>query len=101
MLIVVEMKFTAPEFDDTPARCREKIARYTDAPAWAIPPARGRYTVYPLSAVFSTMLLASNKVSDGGSNQNAMLCVGMLCLVLPVLVVLVSFQTHHLGLVVL
>jgi hypothetical protein len=41
MLIVVEMKFTAPRIEDTPARCNEKIARSTDAPAWAIPLARG------------------------------------------------------------
>lgn len=33
MLIVVEIKFTAPRIDETPARCSEKIARSTDAPA--------------------------------------------------------------------
>jgi hypothetical protein len=33
ILIVVEMKLTAPRIDDTPARCSEKIARSTDAPA--------------------------------------------------------------------
>ncbi len=33
MLIVVEMKFTAPRIDDTPAKCNEKMARSTDAPA--------------------------------------------------------------------
>jgi hypothetical protein len=41
ILIVVEMKFTAPRIEDTPARCSEKIAKSTDAPAWAIPLARG------------------------------------------------------------
>lgn len=41
MLIVVVIKFTAPRIEDTPARCREKIARSTDAPACAIPLARG------------------------------------------------------------
>jgi len=41
MLIVVVMKFTAPRMEDTPAKCNEKIARSTDAPAWAIPLARG------------------------------------------------------------
>jgi len=29
----VLIKFTAPMRDDTPARCREKIAKSTDAPA--------------------------------------------------------------------
>lgn len=33
MLIVVEIKFTAPRIDETPAKCSEKIARSTDAPA--------------------------------------------------------------------
>jgi hypothetical protein len=33
MLIVVEIKFTAPRIEDTPERCNEKIARSTDAPA--------------------------------------------------------------------
>jgi hypothetical protein len=41
MLIVVVIKFTAPRIDDTPARCREKMARSTDAPACAIPLASG------------------------------------------------------------
>ena len=35
------MKFTAPRIHDTPAKCREKIAKSTDAPAWAIPLASG------------------------------------------------------------
>ena len=41
ILIVVVMKFTAPRIDDTPAKCKEKIARSTDAPACAIPLASG------------------------------------------------------------
>jgi len=41
MLIVVVMKLTAPRIDDTPAKCKEKMARSTDAPAWAIPLASG------------------------------------------------------------
>ena len=41
ILITVVIKFTAPRIDDTPARCREKIPISTEAPAWAIPLARG------------------------------------------------------------
>jgi hypothetical protein len=41
MLIVVEIKLTAPRIEETPARCSEKIARSTDAPACAIPLANG------------------------------------------------------------
>lgn len=36
MLIIVEMKFTAPKIDLTPARWSEKIVRSTEAPVWAI-----------------------------------------------------------------
>ena len=69
ILIVVEMKLTALRTDDIPAKLKEKIARSTDAPAWAIPLARGGYTVQPVPAPLSTILLASNKVSDGGSQN--------------------------------
>jgi hypothetical protein len=31
MVIVVVVKFTAPRIEDTPAKCREKMARSTDA----------------------------------------------------------------------
>ena len=41
MLIVVVIKFTAPTIQDTPAKCREKMARSTDAPACAAPLATG------------------------------------------------------------
>jgi hypothetical protein len=33
ILITVVIKFTAPKIDETPARCREKIAISTDEPA--------------------------------------------------------------------
>jgi hypothetical protein len=41
MLTVVVIEFSAPKMEDTPAKCREKMARFTDAPACAIPLARG------------------------------------------------------------
>ena len=41
MLIMVVIKLIAPRIEDTPARWREKMARSTDAPAWARLPARG------------------------------------------------------------
>jgi hypothetical protein len=75
MLIVVEIKFTAPRMDDTPAKCSEKIARSTDAPAWAIPLAKGGYTVHPVPAPLSTILLVRRRVSEGGSSQNLMLFI--------------------------
>ena len=41
ILITVVIKFTAPKMDETPAKCREKIPMSTEAPAWAIPLAKG------------------------------------------------------------
>jgi hypothetical protein len=61
MLIVVEMKFISPRMDDTPAKCREKMATSTDAPACAVPLARGGKTVHPVPAPYSTVLLAAIK----------------------------------------
>jgi|LQAB01.1.fsa_nt_gi hypothetical protein len=75
ILIAVEIKFTAPKIDDTPARCKEKIVKSTDAPAWAIPLANGGYTVHPVPAPLSTILLVRRSVSEGGSSQNLMLFI--------------------------
>jgi len=41
MLITVVMKLMAPRIEEIPARWREKMARSTDPPAWAIFLARG------------------------------------------------------------
>jgi hypothetical protein len=41
ILIVVVIKLTAPKIEEIPARCSEKMARSTDAPAWAIPAESG------------------------------------------------------------
>jgi hypothetical protein len=41
MLIVVVIKLTAPKIEETPAKWREKMAKSTEAPAWAIPAERG------------------------------------------------------------
>jgi len=41
MLVTVVIKFTAPKMEEAPAKCKEKIARSTDPPAWAKFPDRG------------------------------------------------------------
>jgi hypothetical protein len=41
MLMVVVIKLIAPRIEDTPARCKEKIVKSTEPPAWAIAPAKG------------------------------------------------------------
>jgi hypothetical protein len=35
------MKLIAPKIEETPAKCKEKIAKSTDLPAWAILLAKG------------------------------------------------------------
>lgn len=70
ILTIVVMKFTAPRIEEIPARCKEKILRSTDAPAWAIPAERGGYTVHPVPAPLSTAPPTKSKVNAGGKNQN-------------------------------
>ncbi|CAL8133031.1 unnamed protein product [Orchesella dallaii] len=75
ILIIVVIKFTAPKIEEAPARCRLKIDKSTEAPAWAIPAAKGGYTVHPVPAPLSTKPPANNKVNDGGSNQKLILFI--------------------------
>lgn len=63
----------APRIDEIPARCREKMVRSTDAPAWARLPARGGYTVQPVPAPASTPEEASRRRNEGGRSQKLML----------------------------
>jgi hypothetical protein len=41
ILIIVVIKLTAPRIDEAPAKCKLKIERSTEAPAWATPEDRG------------------------------------------------------------
>jgi hypothetical protein len=71
----VVIKFTAPKIEEIPAKCKEKIAKSTDDPPWAILAAKGGYTVQPVPAPTSTKLLDTNNVKDGGSIQNLILFI--------------------------
>ena len=75
MLIAVVIKLIAPKIEEIPAKCREKIARSTEAPAWARLPASGGYTVHPVPAPASTVEDASSSRKDGGSNQKLILFI--------------------------
>ena len=75
MLITVVIKFTAPKIDEIPAKCNLKIARSTEEPPWAILDDSGGYTVHPVPAPFSTILLMSNRVKEGGRSQKLMLFI--------------------------
>lgn len=87
MLIIVVMKLIAPRIDDTPARCREKIVRSTEAPAWAKFPAKGGYTVHPVPAPASTIEDASSNRKDGGSSQK-LKPLTMLKIIIPTTILL-------------
>ena len=67
------MKFIAPNKEDTPAKCNEKIARSTEGPEcdWML--ANGGYTVHPVPAPPSDNELTNNNINEGGSNQNEIL----------------------------
>lgn len=69
------MKLMAPKIDDTPARCKEKMVKSTEAPACARFPARGGYTVHPVPAPASTPEEARRSRKDGGSSQKLMLFI--------------------------
>lgn len=75
MLIAVVIKLIAPRIEEIPARCREKMARSTEAPACARFPARGGYTVHPVPTPASTVDEARRRRNDGGSSQKLMLFI--------------------------
>lgn len=75
ILIIVVMKLTAPKIEEIPAKCNEKMAKSTEAPAWEILAERGGYTVHPVPAPFSTRLLINRRESEGGSIQKLMLFI--------------------------
>lgn len=41
ILRAVVMKLIDPRMEETPARCKEKMAKSTDGPLWEVAPARG------------------------------------------------------------
>lgn len=65
----------APRIDEAPARWREKIARSTDGPAWAILWDSGGYTVQPVPTPFSIAAELTRRVREGGSSQNLILFI--------------------------
>lgn len=75
MLMMVVIKLMAPRIEEMPARCREKIVRSTEAPAWARLPARGGYTVQPVPAPASTIEDARSNRKEGGRSQKLILFI--------------------------
>lgn len=75
ILIMVVIKLIAPRIEETPAKCREKMVKSTEAPACARLPARGGYTVHPVPAPASTPEEARRSRKEGGSSQKLMLFI--------------------------
>jgi hypothetical protein len=73
ILMTVVIKLIAPRMDDAPAKCKEKMAKSTDGPAWARFLDNGGYTVHPVPAPFSTAADETRRIKEGGSNQNLIL----------------------------
>ena len=71
--IMVVIKLIAPKREDTPAKCKEKMAKSTAAPLWETFPLNGGYTVHPVPAPFSTAELIRSRIRAGGKNQNLIL----------------------------
>jgi hypothetical protein len=75
MFMIVVIKLIEPRILDTPAKCKEKMAKSTAPPLWEILPAKGGYTVHPVPAPDSTIEDLRRRSSDGGSNQNLILFI--------------------------
>lgn len=75
MLMIVVIKLMAPKIEETPAKCREKIVRSTEAPAWAKLPARGGYTVQPVPVPASIIEDARSSKKEGGRSQKLILFI--------------------------
>lgn len=69
----VLIKFTAPSKEETPAKCKEKIAKSTELPLCEILALNGGYTVQPVPAPISTIPLDNNIINAGIKNQNLIL----------------------------
>lgn len=73
MLNIVVIKFTVPNIDDIPAKCKLNIAKSTEPPEWKPMLANGGYTVQPVPAPPSTKLDVTNNNNDGINSQKLML----------------------------
>lgn len=71
----VVIKLIDPRIEDTPARCKEKMARSTEGPLWDVAPDSGGYTVHPVPAPRSTAAEDTNRSRDGGRSQNLRLFI--------------------------
>ena len=69
------MRLIAPEIEETPTRCKEKMVRSTEAHSWARLLARGGDTVQPIPAPASTIDDARSSRKEVGRSQKLMLFI--------------------------
>jgi hypothetical protein len=72
---IVAIKFVDPMTDESPAKCRLKIATSTAAPGCPNNPESGGYTVHPVPTPPSITLESINNEKDGGNNQKLRLFI--------------------------
>ena len=75
MLMIVVIKLMAPKIEETPAKCKEKMVRSTEAPEWARLPAKRGYAVQPVPAPASTIDDARSSRNEGGRSQKLILFI--------------------------
>jgi len=73
ILMIVTIKLIAPNKEETPAKCKLKIAKSTDGPECAIFPDKGGYKVQPVPAPISANVDVKIRISDGINNQKLIL----------------------------
>jgi len=69
----VTIKVIEPNIEDTPAKCKLKIAHSIDAPECEKTPDKGGYIVHPVPAPISTTDDHINKKKEGINNQKLIL----------------------------
>ena len=69
ILKIIVIKFITPRIEEILAKCKEKMAKSTEAPAWSTLPARAEFTVPLVPEPASTIGDMSRSKNDGGSSQ--------------------------------
>lgn len=70
---IVTIKFIAPKIEETPAKCKLKIAISTEAPEWDCTFDNGGYTVQPVPTPASIKEDETSNIKAGGNNQKDIL----------------------------
>ena len=76
ILKAIVIKIIAPIIEETPAKCKEKTVRSTEAPVLARLSARAEYMVPLVPEPASTTGDTSRSKNDGGSSQKFMIYSG-------------------------